>query len=47
MSSTSSIAALNTFAGNIDHKDQHSLSGDFHGQGVNEYSTGATPLQLR
>ena len=41
--STTSIAALNTFAGHIECKHKHSLSGDFHGQGVNEYSTGTTP----
>ncbi len=41
--STTSIAALNTFAGNIECKHKHSLSGDFHGQGVNQYNTGTTP----
>jgi hypothetical protein len=41
--STTSIAALNTFAGSIECKHKHSFSGDFHGQGVNEYSTDTTP----
>jgi hypothetical protein len=40
---TTSIAARNTFAGHSECKHKHSLSGDFHGQGVNEYSTGTTP----
>ena len=41
--STTSIAALNTFAGSIECKHKHSFSGDFRGQGMNEYSTGTTP----
>jgi hypothetical protein len=41
--STTSIAALNTFAGNIECKHKHSFSGAFRGQGMNEYSTGTTP----
>ena len=40
--STVSIAALNTFAGNVECKHNESLSGAFHGQGVNEYNTGTT-----
>jgi hypothetical protein len=44
--STTSIAALNTFAGSIECEHKHSFSGDFHGQGVNEYSTGTTPCKF-
>jgi hypothetical protein len=38
-----SIAALNTFAGHSECKNKLSLSGDFHGQGVNEYNIGTIP----
>jgi hypothetical protein len=44
--STTSIAALNTFAGHTECKDKESLSGDFHGQGVNEYNIGTTPCSF-
>ena len=44
--STTSITALNTFAGSIECEHKHSFSGDFHGQGVNEYSTGTTPCKF-
>jgi hypothetical protein len=44
--STTSIAALNTFAGSIECEHKHSFSGDFHGQGVNECSTGTTPCKF-
>ena len=44
--STTSIAALNTFAGSIECEHKHSFSGDFHGQGVSEYSTGTTPCRF-
>jgi hypothetical protein len=41
--SKTSIAALNTFAGHSECKHKPSLSGDFHGQGVNEYNIGTIP----
>ena len=44
--STTSIAALNTFAGHTECKHKDSFSGDFHGQGVNEYSIGTTPCSF-
>ncbi|MGZ6212076.1 MAG: hypothetical protein ACXWNU_06600, partial [Candidatus Binataceae bacterium] len=40
--SMSSIATLTTYAGDTRCKHKRSLGGDFHGQGVNEYSTGTT-----
>jgi hypothetical protein len=44
--STTSIAALNTFAGHSECEENDSLSGDFHGQGVNEYNIGTTPCSF-
>jgi hypothetical protein len=44
--STTSIATLSTFAGHVEFKHKRSLSGNFHGQGVNEYSTGTTPCSF-
>jgi hypothetical protein len=44
--STTSTAALSTFAGHSECKHKESLGGDFHGQAVNEYIIGTTPCSF-
>lgn len=41
--STLDIAALTTYSGTVTFPTRPSLSGAFHGQEVNEYSSGTTP----